>query len=527
LGVVGGEAFLELEEAHEPGGAAMLRIVGNSKRLCDGLTRRDLLHIGNLGAFGLGLSHLLRWNEAGAADLAEARRSSTFGKAKSCILLFPYGSPPQHETFDPKPDAPLEIRGELGSIETNVPGLRICEELPRIAQVMDKVTVVRSMTHPYPLHGLAYVVSGIPTYTPEIEVIVREPRHWPFLGSAVDYIDERRSTSGTAPPLPRNIGLPWALNSRVEDLGLLAGPYAAFLGQAYDPVWTEFTGQGTKVAPKVGNNQVKTFLDPYRGVEPDGHFVIAPEGQLAEDLSPRRIEQRRSLLEQFDRARLWADATKESAAFDRHQATALSMVTETRFRDALDVRREPAAVRERYGMTLFGQSCLAARRLVEAGGRFVTVFWDCFGTFGGGAWDTHANHYPRLKEYLLPGFDRAYPALLHDLDERGMLDETLVLWISEHGRTPRIDSKPRGAGRHHWSRVYSTVYAGGGIARGRVVGASDRLGGDVRDTPVSPKDILATTLHLLGIDPDTTVPDRQGQPKRVAGTGVLRPELLG
>src|SRR5262249_54572666 len=191
---------------------------------------------------------------------------------------------------------------------------------------------------------------------------------------------------------------------------------AAFLGQAFDPVWTEFTGKGTKVAPKLKDSQVETFLDPYRGVDPDGHFVIAPDGQLAQDLSSRRIQRRRSLLEQFDRARRLADATEGSAAFDRHRAPALSIVTGPRLRQALAVRREPAAVRERYGMTLFGQSCLAARRLIEAGGRFVTVFWDCFGLFGTGAWDTHANHYPRLKEYLLPGFDLAYSALLEDLD---------------------------------------------------------------------------------------------------------------
>ncbi len=184
------------------------------------------------------------------------------------------------------------------------------------------------------------------------------------------------------------------------------------------------------------------------------------------------------------------------------------------------------ALRERYGMTLFGQSCLAARRLVEAGGKFVTVFWDGFGQFANCAWDTHANHYPRLQEYLLPGFDSAYPTLLTDLDDRGLLNETLVLWLSEHGRTPQIDSKPQGAGRHHWSRVYSVALAGGGVPRGKVVGASDALGGDVRDTPVSPKDLLATAFHLLGIDPDTMIFDSQGRPHRIAGDGIVRGELL-
>ncbi|MFO0950570.1 MAG: DUF1501 domain-containing protein [Isosphaeraceae bacterium] len=504
----------------------MLRFLGNRTRLCDGVTRRDLLHLGGLGAFGLGLGDWLGLAEADAAT----PRHPTFGRAKSCILLFPYGSPPQHETFDPKPDAPAEVRGELDPIETSVPGLRVCEGLPRIARVMDKVTVVRSMTHPYPLHGLAYAVTGMPTYTPEIEAVVRDPRHWPFLGSMVDYLDERNAPPGFVPPVPRNVALPWVVNSKVSDLGPLAGPYAAFLGQAYDPVFTDFTGKGTRTAPKLKDTQAQTFLDPYSGVGPDGHFVIAPEGQLASGLASDRVGSRRTLLAQFDDARRSAESAASSgstSAFDRHRARALEMLTEPRFRQALDVRREPAEVRERYGLTLFGQSCLAARRLVEAGGRFVTVFWDCFGLFGTGAWDTHANHYPRLKEYLLPGFDLAYSALLNDLDERGLLDETLVLWLSEHGRTPQIDSKPPGAGRHHWSRVYSTAFAGAGIARGRVVGSSDRLGGDVKDTPVSPKDILATTFHLLGIDPDTMLSDRFARPVRAVGDGRVRPELFG
>jgi arylsulfatase A-like enzyme len=183
------------------------------------------------------------------------------------------------------------------------------------------------------------------------------------------------------------------------------------------------------------------------------------------------------------------------------------------------------ALREAYGMTLFGQACLAARRLVEAGTRFVSVFWDPFEPFGGSCWDTHANHFPRLKQYLLPVLDQTFPALISDLELRGLLDDTLVLCLSEHGRTPTIDSKPKGAGRHHWSRVYSTALAGGGIARGRVVGRSDRSGGDVADCPVSPKDLLATALYLLGIDPHTMIADRLGRPVPLAGEGRFRQAL--
>ena len=178
-------------------------------------------------------------------------------------------------------------------------------------------------------------------------------------------------------------------------------------------------------------------------------------------------------------------------------------------------------------MTLFGQSCLAARRLVEAGARFVSVFWDPFGPHGASVWDTHSNHFPRLKNYLLPVFDQSYSALITDLEEHGLLDETMVICTSEHGRTPQIDSKPVGAARHHWSRAYSSVFAGGGFARGKVVGQTDAIAGDVVDTPISPKDMQATAYHLLGYDEATTVPDQQGRPHPIAGDGRVRPELLG
>jgi uncharacterized protein (DUF1501 family) len=177
-------------------------------------------------------------------------------------------------------------------------------------------------------------------------------------------------------------------------------------------------------------------------------------------------------------------------------------------------------------MTLFGQSLLAARRLIQAGGRFITVFWDAYGHFTGG-WDTHYQHYPRLKEFLLPVFDQSFSALIADLESQGLLDETLVVCVSEHGRTPKISTNVTGGGREHWSRVYSGLMAGGGAARGRVVGKSDAIAGDVAQTPISPKDVLATSFHLMGIDPHTTVQDQQNRPVPIAGTGVLQTELLG
>ena len=495
----------------------MLTIQGTPRTLCDGLTRRDLLQVGALGPLGIGLGDVLA---------AETGASGTvgLGAAKSCILLFPYGSPPTHETFDPKPDAPAEIRGELGSIESKLPGLRVCELLPRVAGVMDKVTVARSLTHQYPLHGVAYAVTGIPTYTPALETKARDPKHWPYVGSVVEYLDE---TQGRIPTrgLPGNIGLPWLMNSQTDNPLVNAGVFSGFLSNRYDPVWTDFDGPGLNVAPKSTVAQTKRFRNPYGGTTPGGRFRMAPSARLSRDLSIEWLGLRRSLLEQFERQRRDLDASLRVQAMSRQREVAMSLLTSSRVLDALDIGRESPEVRERYGMTLFGQTCLAARRLIESGARFVTVLWDCFGQFANGAWDTHQYHYPRLKELLLPGFDLAYSALIEDMSSRGLLDETLVMWMSEHGRTPKLNSKP-GGGRDHWSRAYTAVVAGGGTAAGRVVGRTTPDGGDVRDTPISPKDMQATLFHLLGHDPQLTMPDRNGQPHLIAGTGSLRPELL-
>jgi hypothetical protein len=494
----------------------MLSILGTRKTLCDGLSRRNFLQVGGIGAFGMSLSDV-------ASVHADAVQGRAFGKAKSCILLFPYGSPSSHETFDPKPEMP-DVQGEIKAMATNVPGLQICDRLPKLAKVMDKMTVVRSMTHPYPVHGLAYAVTGLPTYTPELETRARDNRHWPFIGSVVDYIERQRSTGATG-DIPRNIGLPWLVNSKTDNPAVNAGPFAAFLGAEYDPLWTDFVGDGLHIAPKNTVGQTKRFRNPFGGTTADSHFRLSSDSELRDDISMERLRMRRSLLAQLDQQRRLIDRSSRIEVWGKQRQLAMSLLTSNKLRDALDIGREPRASRERYGMNLFGQGCLAARRVIEAGGKFVSVFWDCFGQFANGAWDTHQYHYPRMKELLLPGLDLALPALLNDLDERGMLDETLVIWMSEHGRTPTINSKP-GGGREHWSRAYSVALAGGGTARGKVVGQTTRDGGEVLDNPVSPKDILATAFHLLGIDPHTTVPDREGRPHPIAGSGKLRPELL-
>ncbi len=497
----------------------MLRLLGSSKTLCDGVTRRDLLHVGGLGLYGLTLDRAAHWaRAANSTDLPQ------FGRAKSCILLFLFGAPPQHETFDPKPLAAAEVQGDLKAISTSLPGVPFCEGLPRTAQVADRMTVIRSMTHPFPLHCVAYALSGMPTYTTDIEDKPRAPVHWPYFGSMADHVWSQQATERR--DFPRHVGLPWVLNSQVDDLGPLAGPYAAFLGQQHDPLWAKFEGKPVRVAPKCRHEQTKEYLDPYAGVEPDCRFVFDGAGRFAENVSTDRFHFRRRLLEQLDTARHSADQAAVHQSYDFQQSRAVSLLTSSAVRDALDVSREPAALRDQYGQTLFGQSCLAARRLVEAGTKFVSVFWDAFGTYFSGGWDTHQNHYPRLNQYLLPGFDAAYAALIRDLEQRGLLDETLVICMGEHGRTPQIDSKPVGAARHHWSQVYSAALAGGGTKRGAAVGRSDSLGGQVLETPISPKDIHATAFHLLGIDPHSVVYDRQNRPYPIAGDGEVRAELL-
>ena len=503
----------------------MFSIQGSRRTLCDGLNRRELLRIGGLGAFGWGLNeHLLA---SGLASTSEVS-SASFGKAKACILIFLYGSPSQHETFDPKPDAPADIQGEMKAIATKVPGINICDRLPRTASIVDKTTIVRSLNHPYPLHGVAYAVSGLPTYTPDLEARPRDVRHWPYIGSVVDYVRSQTDTvtngGGSINDIPRHMGLPWMLNSKT-DLLVNAGPFSGFLSSSHDPVWTDFSGDGTRKVPKYTDDQKQEFLDPFGGVAASGKFMLSENAKLPESMSIERLGLRRSLLEQLNRTRREIDRIANHG-FDGKREQAYALLTSSKIQQALDVAKEPQSLRDDYGMTLFGQSCLVARRLIESGVTFVSVFWDGFGQFGNCAWDTHNNHFPRMKDYLLPGFDAAYPALIRDLEQRGLLDDTLVLCLSEHGRTPQIDSKPKGAGRHHWSRAYSAILAGGGIGRGQLVGRTDRIGGDVIDNPVSPKDILATSFHLLGIDPHLSVRDLLGRPVPISGDGKVRNELL-
>jgi hypothetical protein len=467
------------------------------------------------------LSDFLRLTEA-QAKASEQKEGRHFGQANACILLHLYGSPSQIETYDMKPDAPLEIRGDLRPIRSTVPGLDVCELLPNLARVMDRTTVVRSMTHRYPIHGVAYALTGVPQIDIPMELNPHDPRHWPFVGSVVDYLTQKKSGFNGG-QVPQNVALPFPFSSKRAGEVPRAGPYAAFLGGDYNPVWTEFRGEATRKVLKTLQDQKLEVLDPYVGIAPQGRFELSTSTELPVDMTLDRLNRRRTLVEQFDRSRKEIERTSASRSFDRYRRMAHLMLGSEKIRTALDVSREPPQLRESYGMTLFGQSCLVARRLIDAGSRFVTVFWDEYGLAGSG-WDTHWDHYPRMKNELLPGLDRAWYGLISDLDARGTLDKTLVLCVSEHGRTPRMQNVP-GGGRDHWSEAYSCLFAGGGIARGKIVGKTDKIGGTVVDRPVSPKDVLATVYHLLGIDHRTTLIDRTGRPVPLVEGNVIQ-EML-
>ena len=488
----------------------MLRILGSNKRFCDGLTRRDLLWVGGLAPLGLNLTQL-------QATPAATPRAG-FGSAKRCILLYLWGSPSQIDTFDPKPDAPVEIRGELNSIPTVIPGVRIGEIFPRIAKILDRVTIVRSLTHPYPVHGAAFATTAVPTTDIPLEVNPRDSRHWPFIGSVVDYLAAQQE--GSVPTVPRNFVLPFLFGSKRGPSR--SGPFGGFLGPAYDTVWSEFRPQGLhEVLRDSGdpNTPKKKVHDPYLGIRPTDRFEL---GVRDETVTLDRLNTRLSLLDQLDIAQ--KSAADSVRGFEQNRQLARQVLASGQLREALDVQREPAKLRDRYGMNLFGQSCLTARRVLEAGGRFVTVCWDEYGLVTTG-WDTHVYQTPRLKNELGPGLDQAFTALLEDLSSRGMLDDTAIVVLSEHGRTPRIQNVV-GAGRDHWSRAYSALFAGAGFAKGRVIGRTDRIGGDVMETAFSPKDIVATLLYVLGIDPAGEIPDRLGRPYRLGGIGQVRQEML-
>ena len=404
----------------------MLRILGSNRRACDALSRRDMIQAGGASLLGLGLADLRHANEGNEPQLTRG-----FGRAKNVILLFLYGGVSQLDTLDPKPGAPEDIRGPFSSISTSLNGVQISEHLPKLAKMADRVSLVRSMTHPYPIHGVAFATTGVKHTDIPMELNRDDSRHWPYFGSVLDYLHEIDNPNAPQPAVPATMHLPWVQSSRSgphKRSGLLGG----FLGPRYNPVVAEFVGDAT-------NPRTYHPNDPYGGIKQDCRFEIQGTG-LPNGLTIDRVSTRSSLLDQFNTSRRDLDKAKIGSSLDRFRQLAMSIIASPRLSEALDVSKEPAPLRNRYGHHLFGQSALLARRLVESGSRLVSVFWDEFAV-SCGTWDTHEKQTSRLRDELCPGFDQAFTALFEDLDDRGMLDETLVLCLTAHGRTPKAERR--------------------------------------------------------------------------------------
>ncbi len=477
----------------------MITLLGSPRRCCDGLTRRETLKAGALSLLG-GC-----FNLPSLMAIEESRPGARPGKARSVILLYLLGGAATQDMFDLKPHAPAGIRGEFKPVATDVPGLQICEHLPRTAARMRRTALVRSVNHRAGCHNCLPSYTGYAVPPPDQHPRATDP---PSMGSVCEYLGGNRGDTPAYVYLPCWLG--WGQVFR------RAGPYAGFLGRRYDPLISECDPHGDPTAPPPQPGKPRVVLG-----EP-----ILPNSVLAGDLTIDRLSRRHGLLHQLDDQLRRAEADPALGSFDRNQARAFSLLTASRVRAAFDLRREDPRLRERYGRTLFGNSSLIARRLVEAGVRFVNVTWDLFWdrvAIDYDAWDTHTRNFPILRENKLPHFDMTYTALLDDLADRGLLDETLVVVMSEMGRTPQVNAN---GGRDHWTYCYSVLLAGAGVRGGAVYGASDAQAAFVKDLPVSPADVCATIYQCLGIDPDRTIPDHSGRPIPLAQGGRPIREIL-
>ncbi len=419
-----------------------------------------------------------------------------------------------------KPNAAPEVRGELKPIRSRLPGCDVCEYLPHMAQVMDRVCVVRSLHHPWNFHGMMWPTTGVPESNVPLEETQHHPLHQPYVGSVYDYLQRTKHGPKPKGEVPDNLFLPWLLSTK-RPAEMYARPHGSFLGSIHDPLCTEFRGKATRSMVRMSHGPAAEIHDPYLGITPDSRFEIAPEAEMPADMTLDRLSKRRSLLEQFDQARRTLDASPAARALDKQRERAFSLVNSMKVRQALDLGKETDRLRQAYGMTLFGQGCLQARRLVEAGCRFITVVWDEYGQLNAG-WDTHVDAKNRLTKDLLPGLDLAFSALVTDLEAHGLLDDTLVCVMSEMGRTPKLE----GNGRGHWGRAYTNFFTGGGVARGKVIGKTDSIGAAPVEQPLSAKDVLATVYHLIGIDPHLTLTDKLNRPVPLIPYGDIVREML-
>ena len=469
----------------------MLTILDRAGRMCEAVSRRQLLQAGGAGLLGLSLPRVLA---------AENNLPAHRGRARSVIFLFLFGGPSQLETFDMKPRAPSSIRGPFQPIASRTPGLMICEHLPNLARMSDKFCVLRTLTHSFNDHsgGGHYIQTGKRWHIPIGGGFDATPSDWPSMGSVVEFLNQRQHGPGS---LPRYAVVPNYLG-RLEQAGQYRRPgeYAGWLGRAYNPLTTTV-------------NKRNLQDNPYWRPCSDEELTFQIEGSAPpSEVTLDRVRSRQSLLEQFDSERRLLDGMRRPGELDRFRHRALALVTSEQTRRALDIRREPDRIRDSYGRHLFGQATLMARRLIEAGVRFVTVHYEAI---DGYSWDSHL-HSQDVKNHLLPTFDQALAALLTDLDQRGLLSETLVVALGEMGRTPM--GNPQG-GRGHWSTLFPAVLAGAGIRGGTVYGASDKDAAYPIDHPTTPEDLAATIYDALGIDPEMRLQDALGRPVPVVEAG--------
>jgi hypothetical protein len=442
------------------------------------LSRRRFLQLGGVQLLSPGLLHVLA-GRAAAKEVIPLHRP----RARACILLFQIGGPYQADTFDPKPDAPEEVRGMFRPIDTRIPGMRLTEALPRVAQHADKFAIVRSVHHLIRCHNPAIYCSLVGREaTDPLAVSNRtaaQRTDHPHYASVV-----ARLRPGTA-TMPHHVIIPDVTNNGPsKSPGLLGG----YLGAGYDP-----------------------FV---LGADPSDPDFRIDSFSLPDDLDAGRFRERQTLLQRFDHAQRRVEGRGAIQAMGTLYQRAFNILTSSAAKQAFDLSREPQRVRERYGRHAQGQSVLLARRLVEAGVPFVSVFSHT--DVDRGSWDTHQNHYERVRNQLLPPADQVLSALLEDLADRGLLDEVLVIWMGEFGRTPRMgvnfsNNTNNVGGRDHWCNCYSVVLAGGGVRGGRVLGSSDAVAGYPRERPVHISDLAATLYHLLGINPRAQLYDIQGQ----------------
>lgn len=478
----------------------MLSILGRRRQVCNGLSRRELLQVGGAGLFGVSLPKVLA---------AEATIGTTRPRAKSVMFLYLFGGPSQLETFDMKPDAPTNIRGPFNPIDARTTGLRICEHLPRLAERSDKYCVVRTLNHPQNDHNAShYIQTGHPMPPAERgpSNVNAAPNDWPSMGSVVEYFD-RQASGGQPLTMPSYVYLPnrhgqIQLGGQYDRLG----QYGGWLGREYNAFATRIHKKKSGDNPYYRDCADDELRYQFQGLSGDTGVTLD------------RLNRRQTLLSQFDAARQNLNEAERVADHLGVRQAAWDMMTSNKLREALDIRREPDELRDRYGRHLFGQSLIVGRRMVEAGARFVTVIWDMTDGAASG-WDSHEQLTPSLRDHLLPGLDQGLSALLDDMGESGLLDETLVVAVGEMGRTPQFLNRGSPDGRDHWSYCFPAVLAGAGIRGGLLYGQSDRHAAYPLEHPVRPEDLTSTIFSTLGIDPHGFIPDKQGRPVRLVDSG--------